>query len=96
MQMMSGISAFIFGPFYLVMIYAFVRGLNWIRIPAWCWATAMLYSMVVHMTMEFVGPYPPTNVLLLLAIYAPYAALPIATAWRLRKHEPFSHPVRGS
>jgi hypothetical protein len=33
LRVMCGIDLFIFGPFYLILIYAFVKGRSWIRIP---------------------------------------------------------------
>jgi hypothetical protein len=39
------ISAFVFGPFYPVLVYAFVTGANWIRTPAIVYVSAMTYGM---------------------------------------------------
>ena len=90
LRIMSGISAFIMGPFYLVLIASFVKGWNRIRMPAIVYASAILYSLVVHIGMEFIGPYPPANAGLMLAVYFPYAALPAALAYRMRRARPFS------
>lgn len=90
LRVMSGISAWVFGPMYLVMAWAFWRGVEAIRIPAIVWAVAILYSMVVHLWMEFFGDHPPPNIPILLAIYLPYVALPVALVWRVRRPRPFS------
>jgi hypothetical protein len=90
LRVMSGISAWVFGPMYLLMAWAFVRGVEAIRLPAIAWAVAILYSMVVHLWMEFFGELPPPNAPLLLAIYLPYVALPCAVLWRLRSARPFT------
>jgi hypothetical protein len=34
LQAGAGVSALVSGPFYLVLIYAFVKGRDWIRLPA--------------------------------------------------------------
>ena len=34
LRVQVAISAFVFGPFYLLLVYAFVAGKNWIRMPA--------------------------------------------------------------
>lgn len=90
LRVMSGISAFIFGPAYLVIAWATVRGENAIRTPALVLASTLLYSMVVHLWMELYGEYPVPNLPVLLAVYAPYAAMPFALFWRFRRRSPFS------
>jgi hypothetical protein len=92
LRIMSGISAFVMGPFYLILVASFVKGWNRIRMPAIVYASAILYSLVVHVTMELIGPHPPANTPLLLLVYLPYAALPAALAWRMRSTKPFSAP----
>jgi hypothetical protein len=51
------IDAVAFGPFYAVAIYAFVRGRNWIRLPAIMWASCMLTVVTVIMGEETFGPH---------------------------------------
>lgn len=92
LRLMSGFSAFVMGPFYLIAAESIYRGRDAIRVPALMWAAIMVYSMFVHMTMEFIGDYPPANLPLLLATYAPYAIAPIALAYRMRKANPFTRP----
>jgi hypothetical protein len=90
LRVMSGISAWVFGPMYLVLAWAFWRGVDAVRIPAIAWAMAMIYSMVVHLWMELFGDHPPPNPALLLAIYLPYLVLPFAVLGRLRSATPFT------
>src|SRR5262245_25845804 len=49
LRVQTFISAFVFGPFYLVLVYAFVRGRDWVRLPAIVYVSAMLYGMVVFL-----------------------------------------------
>lgn len=90
LRIMCGISAFMMGPFYFVMIRAFIKGDDRIRIPAFIYSCAITYSMVVHMSVEFWGDLPPLNVPVLLAAYAPYAIFPLVLAWRMRHPHPFT------
>jgi hypothetical protein len=84
------ISAFVFGSFYPVLVYAFVTGANWIRIPAIAYVAAMTYGMVFFLSMEFLGPLPPTNLPWFFFWNLPYLLIPLALAWRMRHGQPFS------
>lgn len=90
LRVMSGISAWVFGPMYLLFAWAFWRGVDAVRLPAIAWAIAMIYSMVVHLWMELFGDHPPPHPGLLLAIYLPYLVLPFVVLWRLRSPKPFT------
>ena len=39
MRIVTGLSAFVYGPFYIVLAYALARGKNWIQLPAVIYAT---------------------------------------------------------
>jgi hypothetical protein len=52
------ISALVFGPFYLVLIYAFVRGRNWIRLPAIFYAGMIVQGTVVYLAVGILGDAP--------------------------------------
>ena len=93
LRVISGISAWVFGPLYLLMAWAFVRGADVVRGPALAWCVAIIYSMVLHLWMEFFGDHPPANVPVLIAVYLPYLLLPFVVLWRLRLPRPFSRPV---
>jgi hypothetical protein len=87
---MSAISAFVMGPYYLFAVYAVVRGRDWIKVPAIVHASCMSYSLAVHIAMEFLDRWPPTNTPAMLATYLPYAAIPLAFAIRTRHPHPFT------
>ncbi len=89
LRVMSGISAWVFGPIYPWLAWGFWRGSDAVRGPAIAWAVALLYSMVVHLWMELFGDHPPPHPGWLLAIYLPYLVLPAATLWRLRSAKSF-------
>ncbi len=90
LRVMSGISAWVFGPITLVLAWAFWRGVDAVRIPAIAWATAMIYSTGVHLWMEGFGDHPPGNWPVLVLVYSPYVLLPFAVLGRLRSSTPFT------
>jgi hypothetical protein len=55
LRMMTAISAFLFGPFYIVLVFAFVKGKNWIRPFALVYAGMIVESMIVLLGVEFTG-----------------------------------------
>jgi hypothetical protein len=90
MQISTFISAFVFGPFYAVLVWSFVRGWNGIRIPALMYVSAMTYGMVTFLWNEFAGPMPPTRLGWFFGWNLPYLFIPLALGWRMRKVDPFS------
>jgi hypothetical protein len=95
LRVMSGISAWLFGPLYLVFAWAFARGVEAVRGPALAWAVAILYSMAVHLWMEVFGEHPAPRLGLLLLVYLPYLVLPLLVLGRLRGPTPFTRPRAG-
>jgi emopamil binding protein len=84
LRVMSGISAFVFGPFYLWAARALWRGDARLVVAAPWYAAAMIYSMLVHVIVELRHDVPPPSTLAMLLIYVPYVALPLALPWRAR------------
>ena len=89
-RLQTGISAIVFGPFYLVLIAAFVRGWNSIRIPALLYVGAMTYGMVFNFALEFLGDTPPVNAPMFLVLNLPYLIVPLLLGWRVRREQPFT------
>ena len=59
-------------PSYLVLVYAFVRRRNWIRMPALLCGAAMFYSIAVYVLMEIFNEHAAdTNLPMVLLIGAP-------------------------
>lgn len=95
-RVMFGIDAFVFGTFYLVLVYAFVRRRNWIRMPALLYGAAMFYSIVVYVVMEAFSEHAEqTNLPMVLLIGAPYSIIPLLLVWRMWKPEPFGPASAG-
>lgn len=89
LRVMSGISAFVFGPFYFVLAWGLAKRRDFIRVPTIVWATAMLYSMVVHVVVELACATPPPNLPVFFGVYAAYVAAPILLLWRVAPARPF-------
>lgn len=67
----------LFGPFYALAIYAYIRGRNWIRIPSIIWASIMLAGVAVILSEETWGPHATPNLPAVLAFNAPWVAIPL-------------------
>lgn len=91
LRIMCGIDAYVFGPFYLVLIYAFVRSRNWIRIPALLYGAAIVYSTAVYFGYEFLDPAnrAEANLWAVFTVNIPYTLIPLLLMWRMRRPEPF-------
>jgi hypothetical protein len=55
LRTMCFLSAFVFGPFYIVLVYSFIKGKNWIRPFALIYAGMIIESMIVILYAEFAG-----------------------------------------
>jgi hypothetical protein len=84
------ISGFVFGPFYLLLVYAFATGKNWIRMPAIIYVSAMVYGMCIFLGSELFGDLPPTNFAKFAAFNVPYLIVPLLLGYRMRRARPFS------
>ncbi|MDH3201122.1 MAG: DUF2781 domain-containing protein [Myxococcales bacterium] len=93
LRVMCAIDAYLFGPFYLVLIYAFVRGRNWVRVPALLYGAAIVYSTVVYFGYEFLDETNRANADLLgvFVVNIPYTIVPLLLIWRMLRPEPFGN-----
>lgn len=91
LRIMCGIDAHVFGPFYLVLIYAFARRRNWIRIPALLYGAAIVYSTAVYFGFEFLDESnkAQANLWAVFLVNIPYTLIPLLLMWRMRHPEPF-------
>ena len=90
LRVMCGIDAFVFGPFYVVLIYAFVRGRDWIRLPALVFVSAIVYSTLVYFGVELLGEGARANLPMVVLVNVPYTLVPLLLAWRMRRPRPFA------
>lgn len=95
MRIVTGLSAFVYLAFYLVLVPALLRGWNWIQLPAVIYAT-MIASLtgIVVFGVEFFGEpeFQTQNPLKFLAFNLPYVLVPLVLLVRMRKPAPFTRP----
>jgi hypothetical protein len=93
MRIVTGLSAFVYMPFYVVLVFALIRRWNWIQLPAVIYATMIVtLTGVVVFGVEFFGEASMRtgNPGKFLAFNLPYVLVPLALLVRMRKPEPFS------
>lgn len=91
-RMTIWIDVLFFGPFYTFAIYAFLRGRNWIRLPALVWSGTMCANVLIILMEERYGRFATPHFPLVLALNAPWLLLPFAVMWRMRREHPFGQP----
>jgi hypothetical protein len=79
-----------FGPFYLAAIYAFVRGREWIRVPALVWSGVMMANVAIILFEERVGVYATSHFAFVTSVNLPWLLLPLTVIARLRRDHPFA------
>jgi hypothetical protein len=89
-RMTIWIDVILFGPFYFAALYAFIKGRNWIRVPALVWSGMMLSNVLILMMEEAVGDHPPPHLAVVLAANLSWFVFPLLMIWRMRR-EPFPH-----
>ena len=79
-----------FGPFYAFAIYAFIRGRDWIRVPALVWAGVMMANVTMILYEERDGAYATSHFGVVLGANLPWGLLPVAVIVRLVHDHPFT------
>ena len=93
MRFVTGLSAFVYGPFYLILVYAFIKGKNRIQVPAIMYGTAIsVITGVIVFGVEFFGEpqWRCQNLGKFLSLNSPYVLIPILLIIRMRKELPFA------
>lgn len=93
-RMMMWIDAVYFGPFYLAAIVAFVRGRDWIRVPALVWSGMLITCVSIILMEERYGQWPTDHLPVVLATNVPWLLVALAMIWRMRADRPFGRLVR--
>ena len=78
-----------YGPFYAFAIYAFIKGRDWIRIPAFFYSGMMFMGVLIILGEEVAGPYATPHLPLVLGLNLPWLLVPFFLTFRLRKEHPF-------
>lgn len=74
-----------FGPFYVVAIYAYTKGKEWIRMPSVIYASMLLTNVLIILGEEYAGQNASPNFPIVLLANLPWLLFPfiiIARMWR--------------
>lgn len=109
-QTASGISAVVFGTYYVAAIYAFIRGRDWIRLPTFLYAGMIVQSTALFLTVGLVGDAPLfrtvcgsaysgfdytfTDVPKVVFGNVPYIVVPLLLVVRMWRPKPFGRAGR--
>lgn len=87
------IDVLFFGPFYAAAIYAFVRGKNWIKVPALVYSGMMLSNVLIILFEEIYGPFPAPQIGIVLLLNLPWLLMPLYIIYRVsRSPKLFTQP----
>lgn len=85
------IDSLFFGPYYLVAIYAFIKGKNWIRFGSIIWASVMLTNVSIILFEEINGTHASPELVRVLLANAAWVIFPVIVLFRMWKSvHPFS------
>ena len=85
------IDSLFFGPFYLVAIYAFIKGKNRIRFGAIIWASVMLTNVSIILFEEINGEHATPELARVLMANAAWVIFPVIVLYRMwRSVHPFT------
>ena len=93
MRFVTGLSALVYGPFYLVLVFAFIKGWNRIQVPAIMYGSVIAFiTGVVVFGVEFFGEpeWRCQNPGKFLPFNLPYVLIPLLLVVRMRKALPFT------
>lgn len=79
------LDAVLFGPFYAVAIYAFIKGKDWIRLPAIIQSSILFTNVFIIMSEEFYGPHATPERLIVTLANAAWFIFPFLIIWRMWK-----------
>ncbi len=90
-KMTIWIDDLLFGPFYVVAIYAYVTGRNWIRLPSVIYASVLLTNVTIILGEEYAGQWAAPNFLMVVLSNLAWIVFPLLIIGRMwRSEQPFS------
>src|SRR5436305_11210841 len=91
------IDALFFGPFYIVAIYAYIKGKEWIRIPSIMYSSALLTVVLVILGEEIGGAHATPQLPMVLLANLPWLLFPMYIIYRMWRYPtPFTMPGTAS
>jgi hypothetical protein len=88
------VSALLYGIFYLVLIYAFVLGREWIRLPAIFYAGMIVMTGGLYLGVEALGDYKSLCMPTSIAVNGPYSLVALLLVARMWRPHPFTRRAR--
>jgi EXPERA (EXPanded EBP superfamily) len=73
----------VFGPFYVVAIYAYIKGKNWIRMPSVIYASVLLTNVIIILGEEAAGQWAAPNFLMVLLSNLAWIIFPLLIIGRM-------------
>ena len=89
-RMTIWIDVLFFGPFYAAAIHRFLTRRTWPRVPAICWAAAMLAVVAVIMGEEVAGPHRSPRLPFVALANAAWVAVPLLVLWRASARQKYN------
>lgn len=90
-KMTIWIDNLLFGPFYVVAIYAYLKGKEWIRIPSIIYSSMLLTNVLIILGEEYAGAHASPHFPIVLLANLPWLVFPLYIIYRMWRHEhPFS------
>jgi len=85
------IDSLFFGPFYVFAIYAYAKGLKWIRLISIVWASVMLANVSIILFEEVNGEHASPELFRVFLSNAAWIIFPLIVLYRMWRYEnPFS------
>ena len=83
-----------FGPFYVVAIFAYSKGKEWIRIPSIIYSSVMMTNVIIILGDEYAGVHASPNFPVVLLENLPWLLFPLFIIYRMWRYEhPFTRIV---
>jgi len=80
------IDALFFGPFYVIAIYAYGKGKEWIRIPSIIYSSVMLTNVTIILGEEIGGIHATPHLPVVLLENLPWLLVPIYIIYRMWRY----------
>ena len=88
------IDSLFFGPFYIVGIYAYIKGKEWIRIPSIIYASTLLTNVLIILGEEMYGIHATPRLPIVVLANLPWLLFPIYIIYRMWRYpHPFTEVV---
>ena len=78
-----------FGPFYVVAIFAYSKGKEWIRIPSIIYSSVMMTNVIIILGDEYAGVHASPNFAVVLLENLPWLLFPLFIIYRMWR---YPHP----